>query len=80
LIFSNWNLFVICFLGFWGSIFLNQPTQTKISSENPWTTLRTSLSQPEPIVIIGRFQNVPLDDNNCPLTRAVYFEVPSDRV
>jgi hypothetical protein len=66
-------------LGFFASILLNQPTKTKIGSETPSTTLRTSLSQPEPIANIGSFQNVPPDDNNCPLTRVVHFEVPIDK-
>jgi len=66
LIFSNWNLFDICFLGF--GIFYKhspEPTNENINCfENPSTTLRTSLSQPEPIAIMGCFQNVPPDDNN----------------
>ena len=45
-----------------------QPTKTKIGIE--------SLSQPEPIAISESDQNVPPDDNNCPLTRLVHFELP----
>lgn len=26
---------------------------------------------------MGSYQNVPPDDNNCPLTRVVHFEVPA---
>jgi hypothetical protein len=48
----------ICDLGFeiWNffkSILLNQTTKTKPGSENPSTTLRTNLSPPEPIAIMG---------------------------
>jgi len=44
-----------------------QSQHLQIGSEN--------LSQPEPIAIIGRFQNVPPDDNNCSLKRVVHFEL-----
>jgi len=27
--------------------------------------------------MIGSFENVPPDDNNCPLTRVICFEVPA---
>jgi hypothetical protein len=42
-------------LGFLRSILLNLSEKPKADSENPSTTLRTSLSQPEPIAIIGSF-------------------------
>jgi hypothetical protein len=49
----------------------------KAGSKNPSSTLRTGLSQPEPIAIIGSFQNVPPGDNDCPLIRVIHFEVPT---
>jgi len=67
-------------LGFWGSIFLSLAAKPKAGSENPSTTLRTGLSQPEPIAIIVSFQNVPTDDNNCSVTRKVHFGVPTSDI
>jgi len=49
----------------------------KAGSENPSATLRTSLSQPEPIAMFRSFQNGPPDDKNCPLTSVVHFEMPN---
>jgi len=62
-------------LGFLASILLSLAAKPKAGSENPSTTLRTNLSQPEPIAMNGSFQNVPPGDNNCPLIRVVNFEV-----
>jgi hypothetical protein len=50
----------------------------KPDSENHSTTLRTGLSQPESMAVIASFQNVPFDDNNCPLTRVMHFELLSN--
>jgi len=41
-------------------------SKTKAGSENPSTTLRTGLSQPEPIAIIGSFQNLVLSTSPIP--------------
>jgi len=62
-------------LGFLASILLSLAAKPKAGSKNPSTTLRTGLSQPEPIAMMGSFQNVPPDDNNCPLSRVVHFEL-----